>query len=122
MPRDTQSPSPVDKVAGLHRKDRGKQCAEKLNKRKRLSDDEDVFEVIKRGHPKGAGNYTAVDLGILLDAVEDEKPLSQCGWANVGSVFNRKARKKGRFERDVKSLETKYKQVSTLVIRTKYKH
>jgi hypothetical protein len=102
----------AEKVAGSCHK--GKQRAEVAQPRKRKHHgNNDSPELPKRGQPKGAGNYTANDLTILLDAVQRELPLGQRGWKNIHTEYIRWARSAGRPVRDQKSLETKFKQVCT---------
>ncbi|CAA7263351.1 unnamed protein product [Cyclocybe aegerita] len=111
------------KVAGSRQKGKGKQRAvltesrdkgkEKATARKHrhASDDEEVEVVAKRGRPKGAGNYTADEVDALLDFVEEELPLGQCGWQSIHRGFTHWARRNDAAERTLKSLETKFKQL-----------
>ncbi|CAA7263431.1 unnamed protein product [Cyclocybe aegerita] len=111
------------KVAGSRQKGKGKQRAvltesrdkgkEKATARKcrHASDDEEVEVVAKRGHPKGAGNYTADEVDALLDFVEEELPLGQRGWQSIHRGFTCWARRNDAAERTLKSLETKFKQL-----------
>jgi len=104
--------APADKVAGSRQK--GKQRAHDTpvsRKRKQPADFDEDLRTTKRGRPQGAGNYSQEDLKALLDAVQEELPLSQRGWQNIHVKFVKWARKRGRPERACKSLETKYKQV-----------
>ncbi|KAG6824838.1 hypothetical protein H0H92_005661 [Tricholoma furcatifolium] len=116
------------KVAGSRCKGKGKQRAEPLNskgkhrasgpdvsnKRKApqpSSDEEENEPESKRGRPRGAGNYQADDVSMLLDMVEQELPLGQKGWTNISRRYNKWAHRNKRPERTLKSLETKYKQL-----------
>lgn len=92
-------------------KDKGKERAEANPRKRKAADDEDP-KSSKRGRPHGAGNYSQEDLKALLDRTQTVLPLGQRGWAKVHRRFTRWARKNGRPERALKSLETKYKQVS----------
>lgn len=109
----------TSKIAGARRK--GKQRAivdeagQSKAKRKRSSDDEVDERASKRGRPQGAGNYTGDDLKALLDFIEAELPLSQRGWTVVHAKYSKWARARGRPQRPAKSLETKYKQVCSLL-------
>lgn len=106
----------TEKLAGSRRK--GKQRASELlpRKRKRSPDDDETPEPAKRGRPKGAGNYSIDNLNALLDATEKELPLGHRGWQVIHRQFTRWARSRGRPERELKSLETKYKQACYLFI------
>ena len=73
-----------------------------------------------RGHPQGAGNYSQEDLKALLDAVQEELPLGQCGWQSIHAKYIKWARKRGHPKWARKSLETKYKQVCQLMHQFKY--
>ncbi|KAF8074799.1 hypothetical protein FPV67DRAFT_1408578, partial [Lyophyllum atratum] len=119
--------TPAAKVAGSRQKGKGKQRAvpssskgkqrasapDSSQKRKAgtLSSDEDVDEPdLKRGHPRGAGNYHPDDVTELLNAVEAELPLGQRGWLAIHRRYTKWAHKHDRPD-TVKSLETKYKQL-----------
>ncbi|KAG6915705.1 hypothetical protein DXG01_010299 [Tephrocybe rancida] len=123
------------KVAGSHHKDKGKQRAEPAvskgkqqatapdisRKRKVVShtSDEDEDEPdTKRSRPHGAGNYHTEDVTTLLDAVESELPLGQRGWAAIHRRYSKWAQKNKRPDRTVKSLETKYKQLTKTTMPT----
>ncbi|KAF8150286.1 hypothetical protein K438DRAFT_1865897 [Mycena galopus ATCC 62051] len=69
----------------------------------------------KCGRRKGSSNFSREDVTKLLDCVEKHLPLGQKGWKAVQSDFRKWASGSGRLERDVKSLETKYK----LLLKTK---
>ena len=107
--------APDQIVGGVRRKAQSKDKGGSSNARKQKSadaDEDSTHRSSKRGHPQGAGNYSQEDLKALLDRTQDVLPLGQCGWAEVHRRFTRWARKNGRPERALKSLETKYKQVS----------
>jgi hypothetical protein len=65
----------------------------------------------KRGRPMGAGNYTDDDIATLLDFVEEELLLGQCGWRVVHAKLTRWAHRHQRPEHTLKSIKTKFKQV-----------
>jgi hypothetical protein len=65
----------------------------------------------KHGRHKGSSNFSKEDVTKLLDLVETHLPLGQKGWKAVQSAFSKWASGLGHPERDVKSLETKYKMV-----------
>lgn len=90
---------------------KGKSRPAPSSRKRKYSDDEDDDDNSKRGRPKGAGNYTSDDNSALLDAVESELPLGMRGYQAVHRQFTQWARRNGRPERTVKSLETKFKQV-----------
>jgi hypothetical protein len=75
------------------------------------SSSDDEKPIAKRGRRTGAGNYTEGDLAQLLTLVEEELPIGQRGWKKVHEKFAKWAKKNNRPERDVKSVEAKYKQV-----------
>jgi hypothetical protein len=116
------------KVAGVHQKGKGKKkegtskgkghaLPVNAQKCRQISDDKDVLDDgLKRGYPCGAGNYMSKDVTALLDLVEKELPLGQCGWQSIHCHFTQWACLNGRLERLVKSLETKYKQVCSYVL------
>jgi hypothetical protein len=62
--------------------------------------------------PSGSNNYSVTDIQVLLDLVEDERPLGQKGWQAIHLKYSEWARKHERPPRKVMSLETKFKQVS----------
>lgn len=121
--------APTKKVAGSRHKDKqptiegsirgkgkGKERAGRADeltsrKRKQPADFDDDTRSTKRGRPQGAGNYSQEDLKALLDATQAELPLGQRGWQNIHAKFTKWARKHGRPDRALKSLETKFKQV-----------
>jgi hypothetical protein len=113
-----QNYKPNKKIAGSRQKAKGKQRAqdEQSRKRKHVSDDKDIEDVeeegSKRGCSRGAGNYALRDVKVLLDLVERELPLGQCGWQIIHRGYVHWARSHNCPVRTVKSLETKYKQVS----------
>jgi hypothetical protein len=100
---------PAVKVGGVRQKDKGK-------KRQLPSDSSDNSDepVAKRGRPQGSTNYNKVDTKKFLKIAEDVLPLGGKGWRVVTKTFNKWAVEHDRPERDVKSLETKYKQVCAL--------
>jgi len=122
-----QGHSAAAKVAGAHQKGKGKkkevtskskghglqpEAMVNIRKRKKISDDEDELdEDLKHGGPRGAGNYMAEDVSVLLDLVEKELPLGQRGWQTIHRQFTKWACLNCRPEHALKSLETKYKQV-----------
>ena len=109
---------PAKKTAGSRCADKGKQSADPTHKCKHDSDSECVEETSKgskRGHSSGAGNYLAEDITALLDFVEQELSLGQRGWNKVHHQFLRWAHSRGHPAHAVKSLETKYKQVSKMM-------
>ncbi|KAL4080896.1 hypothetical protein J3A83DRAFT_4184835 [Scleroderma citrinum] len=73
-------------------------------------DNEDEMKM-KHGCPPGSGNYSASDVNALLDYVEEELPLGQCGWQVVTTNFNKWATKHGWPDQKLASLEMKYKQL-----------
>lgn len=106
---------PAKKTPRSRCTDKGKQHADPTRKCKCDSDSEGVEETSKgskRGHPSGASNYLAEDISVLLDYVEQELPLAQHGWNKVHHQLLKWAHSCGHPARAVKSLETKYKQVS----------
>ena len=106
---------PAKKTAGSRCADKGKQHADPTRKCKRNSDSECVEETSKGskcGRPSGASNYLAEDITVLLNFVQQELPLGQHGWNKVHCQFLRWAHSHGCPARAVKSLKTKYKQVS----------
>lgn len=70
----------------------------------------------RRGRPTGAGNFSDADTWCLLDAVANERPLGERGWKNVSGVYNSYAQRHGRAVRTAKSLENKFKSVSSCVL------
>ena len=76
-----------------------------------FGDPDDDLPVAKRGRPHGAGNYSLDDIKALLDLTQAELPLGQRGWLSIKGHYSKWARKHNRPEREVKSLETKFKQV-----------
>ncbi|KAJ7222883.1 hypothetical protein C8J57DRAFT_1148546 [Mycena rebaudengoi] len=102
---------PVGKIAGSRRK--GKEPADPKGKKRQrgCSGSEDDSEpAAKRGRPAGSGNYHKEDTDKLLDLVEKALPVSQKGWKEIYSTFNRWAVLNGRTKRSQKSLENKFKQ------------
>ncbi|KAL4079768.1 hypothetical protein J3A83DRAFT_4368612 [Scleroderma citrinum] len=73
-------------------------------------DDEDKAKA-RHGCPHGVGNYSCSDMNALLDFVEEELPLGQCGWQSVAAKFNKWAVKYGQPEWKLTSLKMKYKQL-----------
>ncbi|KAF7371842.1 hypothetical protein MVEN_00041000 [Mycena venus] len=65
--------------------------------------------------PTLSGHPLMKDVTKLLDYVEKHLPLGQKGWKAIQSDFGKWATESGCPERDVKSLETKYK----LLLKTK---
>ncbi|KAF8234657.1 hypothetical protein L208DRAFT_1260660, partial [Tricholoma matsutake] len=63
------------------------------------------------GRPQGAGNYLAADVSALLNFVDHELPLGQCGWKVVHCNYSCWALLHRCPERTMKSLEMKYKQL-----------
>lgn len=51
---------------------------------------------------------------MLLDNTQRELPMGQKGWRVVWQKYNKWATSNGRPARNLKSLETKYKQVTQL--------
>jgi hypothetical protein len=98
---------PAVKVAGVRQKDHGK-------KRQLPSDSSDDAPVTKRGRPQGSINYNKNDTAKVLKIAEKKLPMGAKGWKAVTVKFNKWATANGRPERDVKSLETKYRQVCCL--------
>ncbi|KAF7371594.1 hypothetical protein MVEN_00014800 [Mycena venus] len=107
--------NPAPKVGGSRRKSK-----DPKGKKRRYSSDSDNGasdgeRAPKRGRRKGSSNFSREDVMKLLDCVEKHLPLGQKGWKAVQSDFGKWASGSGRPERDVKSLETKYK----LLLKTK---
>ncbi|KAJ7663702.1 hypothetical protein DFH06DRAFT_1128088 [Mycena polygramma] len=98
---------PAKKVAGVRRSD------SKGKKRRHYSSGSDSEEepVAKRGRRKGTPNFSRDDVTNLLDRVDKCLPLGAKGWKVVAAEYAKQARKMNRPERDVKSLEAKYKQL-----------
>ncbi|KAJ6628280.1 hypothetical protein B0H10DRAFT_2209564 [Mycena sp. CBHHK59/15] len=97
----------AQKVAGVRQKG-------KHNKRHHSSDSDSdhVWECpMKKGQPKGIPNFNSDETTKLLDLVEKLCPMGQRGWVSVEKKYNKWAAAKGRPERDVKSLEDRYKRV-----------
>ncbi|KAJ7106935.1 hypothetical protein C8R44DRAFT_744811 [Mycena epipterygia] len=96
---------PAKKVAGVRQaKDKGK-------KRARESDSDDLdAPAAKRGRPRGSGNYSKEDTHALFGFIQKELPLGNRGWKEVHRRYNKYRRANKRPKRDMKSLETKYKQ------------
>ena len=67
--------------------------------------------IAKHGHLAGAGNYTEGDLSQLLTLVA----IRQWGWKKVHKRFVKWTKKNNQPEQDCKSIETKYKQVCSLL-------
>ncbi|KAJ7327881.1 hypothetical protein DFH08DRAFT_967673 [Mycena albidolilacea] len=88
--RTLSSLHPADKVAGVRGKSKGK----KRHHSSDLSDDNDAAPpTTKRGRPQGSTNFSKEDLKKFLDIVETLRSLGN-----------------GCSERDLKSLDTKYKK------------
>ncbi|KAJ7740213.1 hypothetical protein DFH07DRAFT_965396 [Mycena maculata] len=98
--------APAKKVAGVCHKD-------PKGKKRNYSSDSDTDEepITKRGRRKGSLNFSKDDVTNLLDNVDKRLPLGQKGWKAVAVGYAKRARNTGRPERDVKSLEAKYKQL-----------
>ena len=62
----------------------------------------------KRPGRAGSPNYTAEDINILLDCVEQHEPLGANEWALVRAAFSEEAQRVGRPERDQDSLKSKF--------------
>jgi len=77
-----------------------------------FSVDDEVLISTKRGRRAGSGNYNDMDTKALLKYVEAELPLGPRGWRSIHSKFKKWARDHQRPDRESKSLETKFKQVS----------
>lgn len=113
-----QGYKPNKKIAGSRQKAKGKQRAqdEQSHKRKHVLDKEDIEDVeeeaSKHGHPRGAGSYALGDVKVLLDLVKCKLPLGQRGWQIIHHGYVHWARSHNRPVHTMKSLETKYKQVS----------
>ncbi|KAG2131631.1 hypothetical protein DEU56DRAFT_688381, partial [Suillus clintonianus] len=114
--------APAVRTAGARRKTVAKanksKGKEKENtdyalKRTRAPDDDedDPRAVAKRGRPCGSNNYSAADVQVLLDLVEDERPLGQKGWQAIHLKYSEWATSHGRPPRKAMSLETKFKQL-----------
>ncbi|KAF7372569.1 hypothetical protein MVEN_00119500 [Mycena venus] len=107
--------NPAPRVGGSRQKSkdpRGKQRRYPFDSDDGASDGE---RAPKRGRRKGSSNFSREDVAKLLDYVEKHLPLGQKGWKAIQSDFSKWASESGRPERDVKSLETKYK----LLLKTK---
>ncbi|KAG1765103.1 hypothetical protein EDD22DRAFT_732352, partial [Suillus occidentalis] len=76
-----------------------------------MADDDDGDVRVKRGRPSGSNNYTTADTKALLDFVEKELPLGQRGWQAIHAKFSEWAIERGRPDRKLSSLETKFKQL-----------
>ncbi|KAG1730229.1 uncharacterized protein EDB91DRAFT_1006601, partial [Suillus paluster] len=94
-------------------KGRGKENSAYSTTKKRareiLEDDDEAR--VKRGHPHGSNNYSSADMKTLLNVVEEELPLGQRGWQAIHAKFAQWAKRAGRPDRKVTSLETKFKQL-----------
>lgn len=64
-----------------------------------------------QGRTRGAPNYKAREIEILLDLVDDELPIASKGWRVVGSRFRDWASVAQQPARTDRSLELKFKQV-----------
>jgi hypothetical protein len=61
----------------------------------------------------GIANYSPEDLDALLDILEESLPLGGNAWNSASDEFNAWAQENGRPSRTAKSLELKFKQVSS---------
>ena len=66
-----------------------------------------------RGRTRGAANYRPRELEVLLDHIEGELPIGAKGWNAVGTRFREWAVITQHPARTDRSLELKYKQVSS---------
>ena len=67
------------------------------------------------GRTRGAANYRPHEIEVLLDLIEDELPIGGKGWNIVGTRFREWAMIAQYPARTDRSLELKYKQVSSYV-------
>ena len=107
-------PSAPRKVAGGRRKPLSPTTKENIPL---SSDSEDLIPKPathrrRAGRPSGAGNFLDSDVKVILDLVEKTLPLGLRGWRQIHQKYTKWAKKNGRPERAMKSLETKFKQVS----------
>ena len=70
--------------------------------------DEKPKKTGKRPGRAGSPNYTAEDISLLLDCVEQHEPLGANEWALVKATFSEEAKRIGRPERDQDSLKSKF--------------
>ena len=102
------------KVAGSRRK--GPAKSSKGKGRQVAVKSEFLATRTRRGRPTGAGNFSDADTWCLLDAVAHERPLGERGWKNVHGVYTSYAQRHGRAIRTAKSLENKFKSVSSQLV------
>ncbi|KAF7349978.1 hypothetical protein MVEN_01299000 [Mycena venus] len=99
---------PAVKVGGVRQKDKGK-------KHQLPSDfcdsSDDAGRATKRGRPQGSSNYNKKNTKVFLKIAQKLLPTGPKGWKLVTTDFKKWAVKNNRPEGDVKSIETKYKQL-----------
>jgi hypothetical protein len=102
------------KAAPQGNKGKGKENTERTLKHAHAAEgnEDDPRAGAKHGRPSGSNNYSPADIQVLLDFVEDERPLGQKGWQMIHSKYSEWARSQGHPPRKAMSLETKFKQVS----------
>ncbi|KAJ6527142.1 hypothetical protein B0H19DRAFT_1385536 [Mycena capillaripes] len=93
-------------VGGVRKKDKGKKRGLPYDS----SDNSDV-PVAKRGRPQGSSNYNKDNTKQFLKLAAKLLPIGAKGWKALTINFNQWAIENERPERDVKSLETKYRQL-----------
>ncbi|KAG2157038.1 hypothetical protein DEU56DRAFT_720970, partial [Suillus clintonianus] len=102
--------TPVTKTAGARRKVQASKGKGKVKRPREITEDDDDARA-KRGRPSGSNNYTSADVKALLNFVEDELPLGQRGWQVIHTKFAEWSKARGRPDRKLNSLETKFKQL-----------
>ncbi|KAH9841822.1 uncharacterized protein C8Q71DRAFT_720904 [Rhodofomes roseus] len=64
------------------------------------------------GRQPGATTYTEADYRAMMDFVRDVLPLGPDEWARVRSLYNERAQREGRPERQVKPLRSKFESLA----------
>jgi hypothetical protein len=113
MPKNVR---PASKTGGYRHSDPKSKGKDKV----KATDDDDTTShkhkrVAPKGRASGAANYTEEDYNILFPILREHKPIGQQKWATVTEEYNEQAEEIGRPTRLQKSLETKFKQVSSNV-------
>lgn len=111
---------PSAKATASTSKAKGKRKHEELSSTSGSnSDDTDDEPPAKKtthgGRHAGAGNYGNAELKKLLDLTQKELPLGQNGWKHIHAKYATWADKHGYSSQDVKSLEAKFKLVSSVI-------
>ncbi|KAG2144484.1 hypothetical protein DEU56DRAFT_754155 [Suillus clintonianus] len=102
--------TPVTKTAGARRKVQASKGKGKVKRPREITEDDNDARA-KHGRPSGSNNYTSADVKALLNFVEDELPLGQRGWQVIHTKFAEWSKARGRPDRKLNSLETKFKQL-----------